>query len=346
MTSKRNRFYSVAVSLSLAAAIWAAAFSPASVFGNLTALANNYYIEISSGSPYLQNWSNTNQISTDDNWTGVVAIEAFRGDGLAPVPGTDPRTILADSPNNPLDVNANQTNPATSTAEGVAEFEIADPVVALKGSDTATAPNLVIHLNTSAGCVGKPIVVGFRLRDIDDSANNAVTQIAAQYRIGGSGNYTNISGGYLADATTGPNQATFQRFMNLVLPNAAIGQPLLDVRIITTNAAGADEWVGIDDISVNCFHPTTGLSAVYGRAVDMNGRGISRGQVTLVNAQTQETRTALTNAFGMFRFDNLPSGNVYIATIEHKRYSFKPNTQAFQLIDDKDDLNFVGFGGN
>ncbi|MDQ3797993.1 MAG: carboxypeptidase-like regulatory domain-containing protein [Acidobacteriota bacterium] len=346
MTSKRNRFYFVAVSLSLAAAIWATAFSPASVFGNLTALANNYYIEISSGSPYLQNWSNTNQISTDDNWTGVVAIEAFRGDGLAPAPGTDPRTILADSPNNPLDVNANQTNPATSTVEGVAEFEIADPVVALKASDTATAPNLVIHLNTSAGCVGKPIVVGFRLRDIDDSANNAVTQIAAQYRIGGSGNYTNISGGYLADATTGPNQATFQRFMNLVLPNAAIGQTMLDVRIITTNAAGADEWVGIDDISVNCFHPTTGMSAVYGRAVDMNGRGISRAQVTLVNAQTQETRTALTNAFGMFRFDGLPVGNVYIATIEHKRYGFKPDTQAFQLIDDRDDLNFVGFGGN
>jgi hypothetical protein len=342
MASKRNKFYFVAVSLSVLSVLWATAFSPAS----LTALANNYYIEIGSGSPYLQNWSNTNQITTNDNWTGVVAIEAFRGDGLAPVPGTDPRTILADSPNNPLDVNANQTNPATAPVDGVAEFEIADPVVALKASDSATAPNMVIHLNTSMGCVGKPIIVSFRLRDIDNSANNAVTPVATQYRIGGSGNYTNIAGGYVADATTGPNLATFQKFLSLTLPNAAIGQTTLDVRIITTNAVGADEWVGIDDINVNCFHPTVGQSAVYGQALDASGRGISRAQVTLVNLKTQETRTALTNGFGVFKFEGLETGNIYTATIQHKRYNFKPNSLAFDLIGDRDDINFFGVDGN
>jgi Carboxypeptidase regulatory-like domain len=342
MASKRNKFYFVAVSLSVLAATCATAFSPAS----LTALANNYYLEISSGSPLLQNWSNTNQITTDDNWTGVVAIEGFRGDGLSPVPGADPRTILADAPNNPLDVNANQTNPATSTVDGVAEFEIADPTVALKASSSATAPNLVLHLNTTMGCVGKPIVVSFRLRDIDNSANNAVTPVAAQYRIGGSGNYTNIAGGYVADATTGPNQATFQKFLNLTLPNAAIGQAMLDIRIITTNAGGANEWVGIDDINVNCFHPTLGQSAIYGKAVDANGRGISRAQITLTNAATQETRTALTNGFGYFRFDGLTAGNLYLVTIQHKRYNFKPNTQAFELLADKDDVDFFGVEGN
>lgn len=346
MASKRNKFYFVAVSLSVLTFVWATAFSSVSGFGNLKALANNYYIEISSGSPYLQNWSNTNQININDNWTGVVAIEAFRGDGLAPAPGTDPRTILADSPNNPLDVNANQTNPATAPVDGVAEFEIADPVVALKASDSATAPNMVIHLNTSMGCVGKPIILSFRLRDIDNSANNAVTQVATQYRIGGSGNYSNIAGGYVADATTGPNQATFQRFLNLTLPNAAIGQTLLDIRIITTNAVGADEWVGIDDINVNCFHPTVGQSAVYGQAIDASGRGISRAEVTILNLDTQETRTALTNGFGRFNFAQLQTGSVYIVTIRHKRYNFKPNTQVFDLIGDKDDVNFVGIEGN
>jgi hypothetical protein len=55
MASKRNKFYFVAVSLSVLAAVWATAFSPVSIFGNATALANNYYIEISSGSPLLQN---------------------------------------------------------------------------------------------------------------------------------------------------------------------------------------------------------------------------------------------------------------------------------------------------
>lgn len=346
MASKRNKFYFASVSLSVLAFVWAAAFSPTAIFGNLTAQANNYYIEIGSGSPYLQNWSNTNQITTNDNWTGVVAIEAFRGDGLAPVPGTDPRTILADSPGNPLDVNANQINPATSPVDGVAEFEIADPVVALKASDSATAPNLVIHLDTSMGCAGKPIIVSFRLRDIDDSANNAVTQVATQYRVGGSGNYTNVAAGYVADATTGPNQATFQRFLSIMLPMNATGQTMLDVRIITTNTAAADEWVGIDDINVNCFHPTVGQSTVYGQAIDSTGRGISRAEVTILDVNTQETRAALTNGFGKFKFAGLQTGNLYIVTIRHKRYNFKPNTEAFALIGDKDDVSFIGFDEN
>ena len=36
----------------------------------------------------------------------------------------------------------------------------------------------------------------------------------------------------------------------MVLPAAADNQPLLQVRIITANAVGNDEWVGIDDIAV------------------------------------------------------------------------------------------------
>ncbi|HYP42519.1 MAG TPA: hypothetical protein VEQ18_00695, partial [Candidatus Nitrosocosmicus sp.] len=60
----------------------------------------------------------------------------------------------------------------------------------------------------------------------------------------------------------------------------------------------------------------------------------------------QETRTALTNGFGRFKFANLPTGNLYIVTIGHKRYNFKPNTLAFDLIADKEDVNFVGIDGN
>ena len=41
-----------------------------------------------------------------------------------------------------VDVNVNQTNPNTNTTGGVAEFEIANAVVALQGSGTADAPNL------------------------------------------------------------------------------------------------------------------------------------------------------------------------------------------------------------
>ena len=30
---------------------------------------------------FFQNWSNKNQITTDDNWSGVNSIVGYRGDG-------------------------------------------------------------------------------------------------------------------------------------------------------------------------------------------------------------------------------------------------------------------------
>ena len=44
---------------------------------------------------------------------------------------------------------ANRTDPrAVGLAAGVAEFELADPVVAIQGSATASAPHLVMSLDT------------------------------------------------------------------------------------------------------------------------------------------------------------------------------------------------------
>ena len=44
--------------------------------------------------------------------------------------------------------------------------------------------------------------------------------------------------------------ATLVTPVSAVLPAAANNQPLVQVRVMTTNAAGNDEWVGVDDISV------------------------------------------------------------------------------------------------
>ena len=121
---------------------------------------------------------------------------------------------------------------------------------------------------------------------------------------------------------------------------------MLDVRIIKTNAVGADEWVGIDNINVNCFHPAVGQSSVYGQALDANGRGINQARVTILNLETQETRTALTNPFGRFSFYQLSTSTFYTATIQHKRYNFKPNRQVSELLGDRDDMDFFSIDGN
>ncbi|MCE7926845.1 MAG: hypothetical protein DYG98_27735, partial [Haliscomenobacteraceae bacterium CHB4] len=184
----------------------------------------------------------------DDNWSGVPGIIGFRGDGITGATGADPQTLLADDNPGVVDVIANQTNPNTNNTGGVAEFQIADAVVALQGSGTADAPYLLIAMNAS--CLSN-ITVSYNVRDIDGSADNAVQQVALHYRVGNSGSYTNVPAAYIADATTGPNLATLVTPVSVVLPAAANNQSTVYLRIMTTNAVGNDEWVGIDDISIN-----------------------------------------------------------------------------------------------
>jgi predicted extracellular nuclease len=198
--------------------------------------------------PFTQAWTTTTLVTTNDNWAGVPGIQGFLGQDITTTTGTDPRTLLGTSASaTDLDVIANQSNTGITNG-GVAEFDgIANPTIALQGSGTADAPYVLLTLNT-AGQSG--IRVAYTLRDIDGSGDNAVQQVALQYRVGASGPFTNVPEGYLADATEGPSLAGLETPISVVLPAAVDGQPEVQVRIITTNAPGNDEWVAVDDISV------------------------------------------------------------------------------------------------
>ena len=201
--------------------------------------------------PYAQAWTNIAQITTNDDWSGVPGVIGYLGQGLTAATDIDPRTVTGESVvAGDITVLANQTSTA-ATAGDVAEFHITDPVVALQGSGTADAPYIKIHLDTT-GDAG--INVAYNVRDIDGTVDNAAQQVDLQYRVGSTGAFASVTSGtncYIADATTGPNIATLVSAVNCTLPAAADDQPLVEVRVITTNAAGNDEWVGIDDISIS-----------------------------------------------------------------------------------------------
>jgi hypothetical protein len=199
--------------------------------------------------PFMQAWSDTGLIARDDDWSGVAGVVGYRGDGLASEAGVDPRSVVADGSGTPIDVNASERDPrAVGLAAGVTEFELPDPVVALQGSATAAAPHLVVSLDTR-GRAG--VTVRYRLRDVDPSPiADAVQAVALQYRVGGSGDFTAVPGGFVEDATTGPGEATLVTPVSATLPAAADGKPLVQLRILTTNAVGQDEWVGVDDVAV------------------------------------------------------------------------------------------------
>ena len=197
--------------------------------------------------PFSQNWTNTGLITTNNVWSGVPGILGFTGGGLTGATGTDPQTILADNNPGTLSVLANQTN-FSITNGGLAEFQFANPVVAFQGSGTANAPYLLIGVVTTGL---SNITVSYTLRDLDSTSDNSIQQVALQYRVGNSGNYTNVPAAYVADASSGPSLNNLTTPVSVVLPAAANNQAQVYLRIMTTNAVGNDEWIGVDNISVS-----------------------------------------------------------------------------------------------
>jgi predicted extracellular nuclease len=104
-----------------------------------------------------------------------------------------------------------------------------------------------LHLNSTSR---KDVTVSYRLRDLDTNADNAAQQVALQFRPMDSGNWIDVPAAYVADATAGPNVAGPDILRSVTLPADANDRSQLQVRIITSDAAGSDEWVGIDDILV------------------------------------------------------------------------------------------------
>jgi hypothetical protein len=146
-----------------------------------------------------------------------------------------------------FNVKANQTNPDTLVEGGVAEFEIANPTIALKGSDTAHAPYINVLVSTTGF---SNIRFRANVRDLS-TVNDAVQQVAVQYRTDETPGtpFIDIPEAYIADATQG-GTATLVTAIDLILPAAANNVADLEIRVMTVNAVGDDEWIGIDDISV------------------------------------------------------------------------------------------------
>jgi MYXO-CTERM domain-containing protein len=236
----------------------AAALSPAA------ARADGTYFPLASGT-FSQDWSDASLITTNDVWSGVPSIIGYRGDLLAGASAVDPQTIVGEG-TPVIDVNANQTLPNAFSTGGVTEFELTNSSIALSGSGTARAPNIVLHLDTTGR---ENVTFACLLRDLDGSTDNAVQAVAVQYRVGTTGNFINLPAGFVSDATTGPSLATATAMVSVTLPADAANVPQLQIRILTADATGNDEWVGIDDISVTSTAIPVALD--FGDAPDSYG---------------------------------------------------------------------------
>jgi len=84
--------------------------------------------------------------------------------------------------------------------------------------------------------------------------------------------------------------------------------------------------------------PLAGGAVLSGRVLDQNGRAVSRAMVVL-NDGSGTTRTAVSNPFGYFTFDDVQVGATYVVNVRHKRYRFE--AQVINLTDSFAGLVFM-----
>jgi len=88
------------------------------------------------------------------------------------------------------------------------------------------------------------------------------------------------------------------------------------------------------------FAPTAANVTIGGQVSASSGQGIGNVRVILTDSDGL-SRTALTNNFGRFRFENVEVGQTYVISVANKKYIFEPSSQIVQIDDARDDLNFT-----
>lgn len=115
----------------------------------------------------------------------------------------------------------------------------------------------------------------------------------------------------------------------------------LDDRVLIAGRA----WNGTDyDFALarfpNEFIPTAANESISGRVATQKGGGIGNAIMTATNSRG-EIRTARTNSFGFYRFDDLRTGETYVVTVTAKRYRFNEPSRVVLLNEVVVGLDFV-----
>lgn len=127
-----------------------------------------------------------------------------------------------------------------------------------------------------------------------------------------------------------PNDGT----ESVLIPNT----PTSSARIMIE--AANNIFFDVSDTNFAIAPPTNATASVGGRITRPDGNGVRGVIVRLVGDGIN--LTAITNAFGYYRFDDIPTGTNYLLTPSHKTYQFDPPSQFFTLMEDEESMDFSG----
>lgn len=99
---------------------------------------------------------------------------------------------------------------------------------------------------------------------------------------------------------------------------------------------------GMADIGADEADAAAGPTlTVSGRLTTAAGRGISNARVTLQGGGLTQPLTLSTSAFGYFSFDGVRSDEVYLVTVDAKRYSFASPNKVLSFVNSDTVINFT-----
>ncbi len=94
------------------------------------------------------------------------------------------------------------------------------------------------------------------------------------------------------------------------------------------------------DWSLGELGPSAANGSVNGRVRNALGSGISGARISITDS-SGNTRYALSNPFGYFRFDDLSVGSTYVLTVSNKSHRFSASSTVVTMSDGVLDIEFV-----
>jgi hypothetical protein len=89
--------------------------------------------------------------------------------------------------------------------------------------------------------------------------------------------------------------------------------------------------------------PTAALVSIGGRVLTADGRGIKNLMVTLTDS-SGGSRSVVTGSFGYYRFSEVQVGEIYLLTVQAKKYVFGSPSQVVSVQEELTSLDFIADG--
>ena len=120
----------------------------------------------------------------------------------------------------------------------------------------------------------------------------------------------------------------------LTIPNTTTSNARIKIKCSTSC------FFDISNTNFSILVATAAPAALGGRVVSALGFGLP-GVIVQLADSSGGIRIARTNPFGYYSFDDVSTGQTYLVTVSHKRYSFAEPTQTVVLNDNVTSVDFV-----